>query len=72
MVDSRKIQADAATGHLYQRLWREMDEAQKKYLSILTRQESPIHKASGRVGAAYQRYDLATGAFNHFLKATAA
>jgi hypothetical protein len=67
MVDRIKVQADTA-GNLYQRFWREMDRAQKAYLSIVAGQESPIHK----VDAAYQRYDLATRAFNHFLKATAA
>src|SRR5882724_7662218 len=61
-----------STSHLYQRLWREMDRTQKAYLNIVVEQESAIHKVTGIVEAAYQRYDLATRAFNHFLKATAA
>src|SRR5437660_1532452 len=70
-VDRAKVQYDPA-GLLYQRLWREMDRAQKAYLYIVTEQESPTYKASDRLDAAYRRYDLATRAFNHFLKATAA
>ena len=66
-----KAHADA-TDHLYHSLWREMDRAQKAYLNIVAEQENAIHLVGGSVDAAYQRYDLATRAFNHFLKATAA
>ena len=68
---STVCQADAV-GHLYQRLWREMDRAQKAYLNTIAEQENATDRVAGSVDAAYQRYDLATRAFNHFLKATAA
>jgi hypothetical protein len=49
-----------------------MDRAQKAYLNIVAEQENAIHLVGGSVDAAYQRYDLATRAFNQFLKAIAA
>jgi hypothetical protein len=49
-----------------------MDRAQKEYLNIVVEQENAIHEVGGGVDAPYQRCDLATRAFSHFLKATAA
>ena len=70
MVGHSNRQTDSAS-HLYHRLFREMDRAQKAYLSIVE-EEDATHTVSGRVDAAYQRFEVATRAFNYFLKATAA